>query len=87
MQDEQHSETKRRRKEELVDERRRQQKELERASVCFLLAEADMVMCLWILLQMTIRHRNMLQAAGFLRTKVEPVLVSLSWSSLSYEDF
>lgn len=28
---------------------------------------------------MTIRHRNMLQAAGFLRTKVEPVLVSPSW--------
>ena len=43
LQDEQHSETKRRKKEELVDERRRQQKELERASVCFLLADIDVM--------------------------------------------
>lgn len=50
MQDEQHSEKKRRRKEELVEERRRQQKELERASVGFVLADCDVVtyLCVFI---------------------------------------
>lgn len=59
-----------------MDERRRQQKELERASVCFphqMVFGDDMLMCL---VQLTLRHRNMLQAAAFLRTRVEPVLVS-----------